>query len=158
MSTHDTVQNTQERSSLTPSIDLVDPVTAPDLVDKNLTSAWVPEFRGDYLKVMAHSAPHLVLWEAPLCFADLLSPIGPVALLSEVLRRCAKSEVSAIDNPTKPSVNVQESIENAKFYCKRYPESFVSLRDYSGDVYNQTCAAFAAEQHATDSSYKIGSD
>jgi hypothetical protein len=83
---------------------------------------------------------------------------APSQLLSEVPRRCAKSEVSAIDNPTKPSVNVQESIENAKFYCKRYPESFVSLRDYSGDVYNQTCAAFAAEQHATDSSYKIGSD
>jgi hypothetical protein len=75
-----------------------------------------------------------------------------------VLRRCAKSEVSAIDKPTKPSVNVQESIENAKSYCKGHPESFVSLRDYSGDVYYQTCAAFAAEQHATDSSYKIGSD
>jgi hypothetical protein len=90
---------------------------------------------------------------------DLSSP--PQALshsLSEVPRRCAKSEVSAIDTPTKPSVNVQETIENAKIYCKRYPESFVSLRDYSGDVYNQTCAAFAAEQHATDPSYKIGSD
>jgi hypothetical protein len=75
-----------------------------------------------------------------------------------VLRRCAKSEVSAIDKPTKPSVNVQESIENAKSYCKGHPESFVSLRDYSGDIYNQTCAAFAAEQQATDSSYKIGPD
>jgi hypothetical protein len=107
---------------------------------------------------MARAATHLVLWKAPTCFAGLRSPTRPVARLSEVLRRCAKSEVSAIDNPTKPSVNVQESIENAKFYCKRYPESFVSLRDYSGDVYNQTCAAFAAEQHATDSSYKIGSD
>jgi hypothetical protein len=94
---------------------------------------------------------------------DLLcvSPLprkAPSQPLSVVPRRCAKSEVSAIDTPTKPSVNVQETIENAKFYCKRYPESFVSLRDYSGDVYNETCAAFAAEQHATDSSYKIGSD
>jgi hypothetical protein len=96
--------------------------------------------------------------EAPIRFRDLLSPTKPVALLSEVLRRCAKSEVSAIDTPTKPSVNVQESIDNAKFYCKQHPESFVSLRDYSGDVYNQTCAAFAAEQQATDSSYKIGPD
>jgi hypothetical protein len=96
--------------------------------------------------------------EGPDLFCESPLPHRPVALLSEVLRRCAKSEVSAIDTPTKPSVNVQESIENAKFYCKRYPESFVSLRDYSGDVYNQTCAAFAAEQHATDSSYKIGSD
>jgi hypothetical protein len=107
---------------------------------------------------MAQTAPHLVLWKAPACFADLLSPTRPRRNYFSEVRRCAKSEVSAIDNPTKPSVNVQESIENAKFYCKRYPESFVSLRDYSGDVYNQTCAAFAAEQHATDSSYKIGSD
>jgi hypothetical protein len=77
------------------------------------------------------------------------------------VRDCAKSEVSRIDNPTKPiksNVNVQESIENAKFYCKRYPDSFVSLRDYSGDVYNETCSVFAAEQQLTDSSYKIGSD
>jgi hypothetical protein len=106
---------------------------------------------------MAHPAPHLVLWKAPTCFADLLSARRP-RRTAEVPRCCAKSEVSAIDKPTKPSVNVQESIENAKFYCKRYPESFVSLRDYSGDVYNQTCAAFAAEQQTTDSSYKIGSD
>ena len=78
--------------------------------------------------------------------------------LSEV-RNYAKSEVSRIDNPTKPTksnVNVQESVENAKFYCKRYPDSFVSLRDYSGDVYNETCSVFAAEQQLTDSSYKIG--
>ena len=93
--------------------------------------------------------------EAPTC---PLPPQAPSHSLSEVPRRCAKSEVSAIDTPTKPIVNVQETIENAKIYCKRYPESFVSLRDYSGDVYNQTCAAFAAEQHATDPSYKIGSD
>jgi hypothetical protein len=33
------------------------------------------------------------------------------------VRDCAKSEVSAIDNPIKPKVNVQESIENAKVYC-----------------------------------------
>jgi len=77
------------------------------------------------------------------------------------VRNCAKSEVSSIDNPIKPTksnVNVQESVENAKFYCKRYPDSFVSLRDYSGDVYNQTCSVFAAEQQLSDSSYKIGSD
>jgi len=66
--------------------------------------------------------------------------------------------VSPIDQPTKPKVNVQESIQNAKVYCKQNPESFVSLRDYSGGIYNQTCAEFAAEQHAIDPSYKIGSD
>ena len=74
------------------------------------------------------------------------------------MRDCAKSEVSAIDTPTKPKVNVQETIENAKVYCKQNPASFVSLRDYSGDVYNQTCADFAAEQHAADPAYKVGSD
>jgi hypothetical protein len=67
--------------------------------------------------------------------------------------------VSAIDNaPIKPKVNVQESITNAKAYCKQNPTSFVSLRDYSGGIYNETCSQFAAEQHATDPSYKIGSD
>ena len=74
------------------------------------------------------------------------------------MRDCARSEVSAIDNTIKPKVNVQESIENAKLYCKQNPASFVSLRDYSGDIYNQTCADFAAEQHATDPAYKVGSD
>lgn len=74
------------------------------------------------------------------------------------MRNRAKSEVSAIDNPIKPKVNVEESIENAKVYCKQNPASFVSLRDYSGDIYNQTCADFAAEQHATDPAYKVGSD
>lgn len=71
---------------------------------------------------------------------------------------CAKKEVSSIDSTPKPKVNVQESIANAKVYCKQHPESFVSLRDYSGDIYNQTCAVFAAEQQATDPSYKLGSD
>jgi hypothetical protein len=66
--------------------------------------------------------------------------------------------VSAIDNPIKPKVKVQETIENAKTYCKQNPESFVSLRDYSGDIYNETCANFAAEQHAADPTYNIGSD
>jgi hypothetical protein len=66
--------------------------------------------------------------------------------------------VSSIDKPPKPKVGVQESISNAKVYCKQNPESFVSLRDYSGDVYNETCAVFAAEQLATDPTYKIGSD
>ena len=66
--------------------------------------------------------------------------------------------MSAIDTPIKPKVNVQESITNAKAYCKQNPDSFVSLRDYSGGIYNETCTAFAAEQHATDPSYKIGSD
>jgi hypothetical protein len=74
------------------------------------------------------------------------------------VRDCARSEVSAIDTPTKPKVNVQETIENAKVYCKQNPESFVSLRDYSGGIYNQTCSDFAAEQRATDPTYKIGSD
>ena len=73
-------------------------------------------------------------------------------------RSYAKRGVKSIDAPTKPKVDVQESIANAKAYCKQNPESFVSLRDYSGGIYNQTCAAFAAEQHATDPSYKIGSD
>jgi hypothetical protein len=66
--------------------------------------------------------------------------------------------VSAIDAPVKPKVNVQESVNNAKTYCKQNPSSFVSLRDYSGGIYNETCEQFAAEQHATDPSYKIGSD
>jgi hypothetical protein len=83
----------------------------------------------------------------------------PGASLCQVeLRTCAKSEVSSIDPPSKPKVNVQESIANAKVYCKQHPESFVSLRDYSGGIYNQTCADFAAEQQATDPTYKIGSD
>jgi hypothetical protein len=73
-------------------------------------------------------------------------------------RNYAKREVSSIDAPPKPKVDVQESIANAKAYCKQNPESFVSLRDYSGGIYNETCAAFAAEQHATDPTYKIGSD
>jgi hypothetical protein len=73
-------------------------------------------------------------------------------------RNCAKREVSSIDAPSKPKVDVQETIANAKAYCKQNPESFVSLRDYSGGIYNETCAAFAAEQHATDPTYKIGSD
>jgi hypothetical protein len=74
------------------------------------------------------------------------------------VRDCAKREVNSIDAPPKPKVDVQESIANAKAYCKQNPESFVSLRDYSGGIYNETCAAFAAEQHATDPTYKIGSD
>ena len=74
------------------------------------------------------------------------------------MRTCAKREVSSIDAPPKPKVDVQEAIANAKVYCKQNPESFVSLRDYSGGIYNETCAAFAAEQHATDPTYKIGSD
>jgi hypothetical protein len=73
-------------------------------------------------------------------------------------RICAKREVTSIDAPPKPKVDVQESIANAKAYCKQNPASFVSLRDYSGGIYNETCADFAAEQHATDPSYKIGSD
>jgi hypothetical protein len=74
------------------------------------------------------------------------------------VRSSAKSGVSKIDKPIKPKINVQDTIENAKAYCKRYPDSFVSLRDYSGDIYNQTCMVFAAEQQASDASYKIGSD
>ena len=74
------------------------------------------------------------------------------------MRTRAKREVISIDPPPKPKVNVLESISNAKVYCKQNPESFVSLRDYSGGIYNETCAAFAAEQHAADPTYKIGSD
>jgi hypothetical protein len=77
---------------------------------------------------------------------------------SSELRHCARSEVIAIDKPIAPKVNVQESVANAKVYCKQNPESFVSLRDYSGGIYNQTCADFAAEQQATDPAYKIGKD
>jgi hypothetical protein len=76
------------------------------------------------------------------------------------VRDCARSEVSAIDITIKPKakVNVQESIENGKAYCKQNPEGFVSLRDYSGGIYNETCSAFAAEQHAADPAYNTGSD
>jgi hypothetical protein len=66
--------------------------------------------------------------------------------------------VTPIDKPTKPNVKVQDSINNAKAYCKENPDSFVSLRDFSDGVYNQSCAEFAAEQRASDPSYKIGSD
>ena len=66
--------------------------------------------------------------------------------------------MSSIDAPSKPKVDVQETIANAKAYCKQNPESFVSLRDYSGGIYNQSCSDFAAEQRATDPTYKIGSD
>jgi hypothetical protein len=74
------------------------------------------------------------------------------------VRTCAKREVSSIDAPPKPKVDVREAITNAKVYCKQNPESFVSLRDYSGGIYNETCAAFAAEQHVADPTYTIGSD
>jgi hypothetical protein len=46
----------------------------------------------------------------------------------------------------------------ANFYDEQNPESFVSLQDYSGGTYNETRIAFAAEQHVTDPTYKIGSD
>jgi hypothetical protein len=39
-----------------------------------------------------------------------------------------KREVSSIDAPPKPKVDVQEAIANAKVYCKQNPESFVNLR------------------------------
>ena len=70
-----------------------------------------------------------------------------------------KSEVIAIDNATKPKVSVQESINNAKVYCKQNPTGDASLRDYSGGIYNKSCAAFLSEQHATESATdKPGSD
>jgi hypothetical protein len=69
-----------------------------------------------------------------------------------------KERGDSIDAPPKPKVDVQEAITNAKVYCKQNPESFVSLRDYSDGIYNETCAAFAAEQHIADPTYKIGSD
>ena len=31
--------------------------------------------------------------------------------------------MSSIDTPPKPKVDVQESIANAKVYCKQYPEA-----------------------------------
>ena len=89
----------------------------------------------------------------PPCRNALRGPLRGVQV-----RTCAESEVNSIDKTPKPKVDVQESIANAKVYCKQNPESFVSLRDYSGGIYNETCAAFAAEQHATDPTYKIGSD
>ena len=85
-------------------------------------------------------------------------PWGIVALNTSLVRPCAGSEVTPIDKPTKPTIKVQDSINNAKVYCQQNPDSFVSLRDFSNGVYNQTCADFAAEQRATDPSYKIGSD
>jgi hypothetical protein len=66
------------------------------------------------------------------------------------VRTCAKREVGSIDAPPKPRVDVQEGIANAKVYCNQNPESFVSLRDNSGGIYNETYAAFAAEQHLAD--------
>jgi hypothetical protein len=66
--------------------------------------------------------------------------------------------VTAIDKPIKPNVKVQESIDNGKVYCKQHPDSFISLRDFSGGTYNQTCVDFAAEQQTADSTYKIGPD
>jgi hypothetical protein len=66
--------------------------------------------------------------------------------------------VTSIDKPTKPIVKVQDSINNAKVYCKQNPDSFVSLRDFSGGVYNKTCTDFAAEQQAGDPTFKIGPD
>jgi hypothetical protein len=74
------------------------------------------------------------------------------------VRTCAEREVSSIDASPKPKVDVQEAIANAKVYCNQNPESFVSLRDYSGGIYNETYAAFAAEQQLADPAYKIGSD
>jgi hypothetical protein len=74
------------------------------------------------------------------------------------VRNCAGIEVTPIDKPTKPSVKVQDSINNAKVYCQQNPDSFVSLRDFSGGIYNQTCTDFAAEQQVSDPAYKIGSD
>jgi hypothetical protein len=74
------------------------------------------------------------------------------------MRNCARSEVIAIDKPTKPKVNVQESIDNAKVYCKQNPQGFVSLRDYSDGIYNQSCPDFEAEQRVTDLTTKPGSD
>ncbi len=64
----------------------------------------------------------------------------------------------AIDKPTKPKVSVQESIDNAKVYCKQNPSGDATLRDFSGGVYNKSCAEFQAEQHASDTTDKPGSD
>jgi hypothetical protein len=67
--------------------------------------------------------------------------------------------VIAIDNSTKPKVSVQESINNAKIYCKQNPGGDASLRDYSGGIYNKSCAEFEAEQRAIGTTTdKPGSD
>jgi hypothetical protein len=66
--------------------------------------------------------------------------------------------VTPIDKPIKPIIKVQDSINNAKLYCRENPDSFVSLRDFSNGVYNQSCMEFAAEQRASDPTYKIGAD
>jgi hypothetical protein len=63
-----------------------------------------------------------------------------------------------IDKPTKPKVSVQESIDNAKVYCKQNPSGDASLRDFSGGVYNKSCAEFQAEQSANQPTDKPGSD
>lgn len=85
-------------------------------------------------------------------------PRGSCFIQCSERRRCAKSEVNSIDTQPKPKVTVKESIVNAKVYCKQNPAGTVSLRDYSGGIYNQACTTFAADQHVTDPSYKIGSD
>jgi hypothetical protein len=58
--------------------------------------------------------------------------------------------VIAIDKSNKPKVSVQESINNAKIYCRQNPTGDASLRDYSGGVYNKSCAEFQAEQRANE--------
>jgi hypothetical protein len=55
---------------------------------------------------------------------DMMS--SAVVTILEV-RTCAKSEVSSIDEPPKPKVDVQESISNAKIYCKQNTEGIVTI-------------------------------
>ena len=55
---------------------------------------------------------------------DMMS--SAVVTILEV-RTCAKSEVSLIDKSPKPKVDVQESISNAKVYCKQNPERIVTI-------------------------------
>ena len=65
----------------------------------------------------------------------------------------------AIDQTTKPKISVQESVNNAKIYCKQNPGGDASLRDYSGGVYNKSCAEFEAEQRTNETSTdKHGTD
>jgi hypothetical protein len=53
----------------------------------------------------------------------------------------AESEVSSIDKRPKPRVDVQESISNAKVYCEQNLKAFVSLRDYSAGIHDETIIA-----------------
>ena len=55
---------------------------------------------------------------------DMMS--SAVVTILEVLTY-AKSEVSSIEKPPEPKVDVQESISNVKAYCKQDPEGVATI-------------------------------